>query len=249
MTTPWGNISNLINVNYQPPNQNFNKNLVKGRILRLITVENDHYAQALEQGAGHKLFSIIVENDVTVAILIKNKCFMRQRALLIPNNTISNYKTCPAELQQYIEKAGNGKARPALSLIKYHVYYERAIKAVFDDFIVCDDDETAKKLVNDPQIRMRCVTISGNIYDPEGPMTGGEELSLQRCILSRIKDIKRIEEEIKHNNQRQSDCKQEIANQRRKQSEFFDQKQKVDILDHKLKNLRARYDSDGREML
>ena len=67
----------LISINYQPPNKNFDKSLVKGRMLTLVQVKEEKYSIALEAAAGESLFSIVVENDTTCGVLIKNKCFNR----------------------------------------------------------------------------------------------------------------------------------------------------------------------------
>jgi chromosome segregation ATPase len=77
MPTAYGNLSALLNVDYQPPSQNFDRGLVKGRVIRLINLREERYAVALEQAAGENLFSVIVENEVTCGVLIKGKCFLR----------------------------------------------------------------------------------------------------------------------------------------------------------------------------
>ena len=89
MPTQFGNITGLLNVDYKPPAQNFDRNLVKGRVVRLISAKEDRFAVALEQAAGERLFSIIVENDVVCSLLIKQGSFMKQRATLIPNNKLA----------------------------------------------------------------------------------------------------------------------------------------------------------------
>lgn len=60
-----------------------------------------------------------------------------------------------------------------MSLITYNAYYDKSIKSVFGDVIVCEDADTAKKLAFDPRVNMRCVTLDGTMYDPEGVITGG----------------------------------------------------------------------------
>jgi structural maintenance of chromosome 2 len=88
MPTTQGNLQSLVNVNYTPPNQNFNKSLVKGRLVRIIQVKDERYSTALEEAAGSQLFSIVIENDVTASMMIKNNCFLKQYVTLIPNNTV-----------------------------------------------------------------------------------------------------------------------------------------------------------------
>ena len=66
-----GNLQGLLNVDYQPPNANFDRSLVKGRVVRLINVKEEKYSIALEEAAGQMLFAIICETDIVCSILIK----------------------------------------------------------------------------------------------------------------------------------------------------------------------------------
>jgi hypothetical protein len=53
-----GNFQALLNIDYQPPSQNFDRTKVKGRIVRLITVKDDRFSIALEQAAKNYLLSL-----------------------------------------------------------------------------------------------------------------------------------------------------------------------------------------------
>ena len=81
-----------------------------------MTVKEDRCSIALEQAAGEKLFAIIVQNDVTCSVLLKNNCFLKNRAILIPNNKCG-YEEFPADIIDYVHKVSLGKAKHALSLI------------------------------------------------------------------------------------------------------------------------------------
>lgn len=48
---------------------------------------------------------------------------------------------------------------------------------------VCDDADTAKKLAFDPRVNMRCVTVDGTVFDPEGIISGGSEQKKTDSIL------------------------------------------------------------------
>lgn len=53
------------------------------------------------------------------------------------------------------------------------MHVENALKYVFGDVIICEDTETARRLAFDPKIKMTCVTLEGDIYEPYGVITGG----------------------------------------------------------------------------
>jgi len=184
-----GNLQGLLNVDYQPPNANFDRSLVKGRVVRLITVKEERYSIALEEAAGEKLFAIICETDIVCSILIKNKCFIKHKAILIPNNRINNFKEASSEVIDYVANVTKGKAKHALSLISYNAYYDKSIRSVFADVFVCDDADTAKKLAFDPRVNMRCVTVDGTMFDPDGVISGGCDQKKNESILERIKII------------------------------------------------------------
>ena len=48
-----------------------------------------------------------------------------------------------------------------------------AMEYVFGSTLVCADPETAKKVTFDPAIRMKSVTLEGDVYDPAGTLSGG----------------------------------------------------------------------------
>jgi structural maintenance of chromosome 2 len=47
------------------------------------------------------------------------------------------------------------------------------MKYIFSNVIVCEDTETAKKLAFDPYVKMKTVTLEGDIYNPNGVLEGG----------------------------------------------------------------------------
>jgi len=62
----------------------------------------------------------------------------------------------------------------ALSLVGYDGSVENAMKFVFGNTFVCSDMETAKKVTFDKNIMARSVTMTGEIFNPHGTLTGGE---------------------------------------------------------------------------
>ena len=63
----------------------------------------------------------------------------------------------------------------APKLIKFNLALEPSMKFVFGDVFICEDNETAKKVAYDPRVRMRCVTLDGDVYNPSGILTGGND--------------------------------------------------------------------------
>lgn len=117
-----------------------------------------------------------------------------------------------------------GKAKYALHCISFNPFYEKPIKSIFGDVFICDDAEIAMKVAYDPRVNMRCVTLDGTVYDPDGVVIGGQDIKKDSAILNRITDIQQIENDLKTNQDKQSNCKNEIRSLQEKQRQYFEQK-------------------------
>jgi len=178
---------NQLDINFKSPSPDFDRKLVRGRVIRLFTIREDKYAKALEEVAGGKLWSIVVETEAISSTLLKRNSFGRS-VCLIPNNKIQS-RDVPQELLDYVSSVTNGKAIHALSLVKFNLNVEQSLRYVFSDAFVCDDAETAKKVAFDPRVRMRCVTLEGDCYNPSGILKGGAEANEGPSILSKVREI------------------------------------------------------------
>ena len=165
-----------IEVKYSVPVADFDKSLVRGRVVKLFQIKEDRYATALEAVAGSKLYSIVVDNDVAASLLVKHGCF-EYRVNLIPNNKVV-FKEVKREVVEYIRNVTRGKAKLALELVKYHMHVENTMKHIFGRTLVCEDADTAKKLAFDPYVKLRAVTLDGDIYEPTGVVEGGWQSSV-----------------------------------------------------------------------
>jgi len=69
---------------------------------------------------------------------------------------------------------------------------------VFGEAFVCEDSETAKKLAFDPRVNMLCVTLEGDVYSPHGTLSGGSGSTSGLEILKKVKDLNKLEEELRY---------------------------------------------------
>lgn len=175
-----------LDIKFTLPGEDFDRTLVRGRVANLFSIKEERYTTALEAIAGNKLYSIVVDNDVVASILLKNDCF-KYRVNLIPNNKIE-CREVKKEIVDYVRNVTRGKARFGLELIKYHVHVENSMKHIFGNVIICEDSETAKKLAFDPYVKMKTVTIDGDIYNPTGVLEGGHTADLYG-VLKKVKEI------------------------------------------------------------
>ena len=114
-----------LDVKYTIPTEDFDRDLVKGRVAKLFQIKEERYAAALEAVAGKKLFYIVVDNDVASSLLLKHDSFPN-RVNLIPNNKIKA-KEIKKEVVDYVRNVTKGRARFATEVIKYHSQLENTM--------------------------------------------------------------------------------------------------------------------------
>lgn len=71
-------------------------------------------------------------------------------------------------------QVGEDNVHTALSLVGYESDLRKAMEYVFGSTLVCDTLDNAKKVAFDKQVMTKTVTLGGDIFDPQGTLTGGE---------------------------------------------------------------------------
>lgn len=183
--------SNKFSCNYSLPEPGFDRSRIKGRVITLITVKDGKYAQALESGAGGRLFSLVVDTDITGQLLLSKRTF--GNVSILPNNKTQPV-ICQEDKKQAIYKTFGNKARLALDLVEHSQENRNTIGLVFGNFFVCETKEIAEKIAYDPNFRKRAVTLEGDSYNPEGTLSGGE--AFKSSSLAEIIEYKKIESQL-----------------------------------------------------
>jgi len=105
---------------------------------------------------------------------------------------------------------------------------------VFGSTFVCADAETAKLVTFNPAVKMRCVTVEGDVYDPSGTLSGGSSPSSSGILIQmqKLNDIMR----------RLEACKTELRtlvatmdSEGKKTEEARKLKQQLDLKEHEIK--------------
>ncbi|KAL8699034.1 MAG: hypothetical protein Q9201_006238 [Fulgogasparrea decipioides] len=162
-----------IDFSYSDPAPSFNRSKVKGLVAQLFTLDEDktQAGTALEICAGGRLYNVVVDSAETGTQLLQNGK-LKKRVTIIPLNKIAAFKAS-AEKIGTAQKLAPGKVALALSLIGYDHEVAAAMEYVFGSTLVCQDAETAKRVTFDPSVRMKSVTLEGDVYDPSGTLSGG----------------------------------------------------------------------------
>ena len=183
-----------IDTNFRDPENNFDRSKVKGKVIRLFSIESERFATALEQVAGPKLYNVVGDNENTSSLLLSRKCF-DQFVYLIPNNKIQS-KTIDQNILKLVHELAGNEAQLAINLIKFDSQYYPTMQFIFGNTLICNTSEIAKKLAYHPNIRTKCVNLEGDIYDPSGSLTGGSNIR-QDSILMRVQEYNYFQEKIK----------------------------------------------------
>ena len=135
---------------------------VHGTVSQLGTVDKK-YSHACEIAAGYRLSHIVVESDqvaqTCIDYLNKNNV---GRATFLPLNRIK--KPTKNEL-----KNNPGIIDFAINLVNFDPIYANIFSHVFGSTIVVDNLENARSILD----RQRIVTLSGDLIESSGAMTGG----------------------------------------------------------------------------
>jgi structural maintenance of chromosome 2 len=186
-----------INFEYSDPEPGFDRSKVKGLVATLMDLkaENHKYSTALEICAGGRLYNVIVEDDDTGAKLLKG-AKLRQRVTLIPLTKISGFVAASQKIGAAQQIAGDpSKVHLALSLVGYDDEVSKAMEWVFGNTLICANAETAKKVTFDNRVKMRSVTLDGDVYDPAGTLSGGSQAQ-SGGLLIKVQELRAVESEV-----------------------------------------------------
>lgn len=178
-----------VDFNYSKPSDSFKASSVKGVVAQLFSLEEQKYeaATALEVCAGGRLYQVVVDSDSTASQLLQNGK-LKRRVTIIPLNKISAFKIT-AEKLGAAQKLAPGKVHLALNLIGYDHEIEKAMEYVFGNTLICADADSAKRVAFDPNVRVKTVTLEGDVYDPMGTLSGGSTSSGSNGILVKLQKL------------------------------------------------------------
>ncbi len=129
---------------------------------------NSKYSLALEIAAGHRLRSIVVENEKIASEQIK---YLKQNKLgiatFIPLNKI-NSRPINEETKR-LSKA-KGAHGLAIDLVTFNPKFKKAFQYIFSNTLVIDNIDVARRLGIG---KARMVTLDGDLAETSGVMHGG----------------------------------------------------------------------------
>ncbi|MED6273357.1 Structural maintenance of chromosomes protein 2 [Characodon lateralis] len=194
---------------YKDPERGWERSKVKGLLANLITVSDVTYATALEVVAGGRLYNIVVDTEVTGKKLLE-KGELQRRYTIIPLNKISAKTLNDKVINTAKSLVGQNNVHTALSLVGYEADLRKAMEYVFGSTLVCDTLDNAKKVAFDKQVMTKTVTLGGDIFDPQGTLSGGAR-SQSASILSSLQEVKDVQDNLKEKEAQLQDVERQLA--------------------------------------
>ncbi|CAI2733808.1 unnamed protein product [Schistosoma spindalis] len=170
---------------YTDPEPNFDRCRVLGPVAKLFRVKDLKYAVALEVVAGNKLQNIVVDTEVTGKILLE-RGQIRRRVTMLPLTKIRGNPISDGVIKNAQSLVGASNVVTALSLIEYDNMLKPVMEYVFGSVLICPDMEIAKRIAFHPGIEKKTVTLEGDVFDPQGTLSGGSRGTASDSLLSRI---------------------------------------------------------------
>ncbi|KAG1124874.1 hypothetical protein G6F42_009222 [Rhizopus arrhizus] len=232
------NLSSL-NFQYSKPTPDFDQSQVKGLVAELITLDKEHFeaSTALEICAGGKLYNVVVENEKVGAQLLDGGR-LKRRWTLIPLNKIQG-QTIPEHKIQTAQEIAPGKVHLALSMVGYQEEVYQAMEWIFGSTFICEDAQTAKDVTFNKQIRVKSVTLDGDVYDPFGTLSGGSKPN-SAGILVKVQELNRVNQEIEHYTEILNSLEEEIRASQSAIADYKKCKQRLDLQSHEFALLEQR---------
>lgn len=210
-----------------------------GLVATLISIAPSNHlaATALEICAGGRLYNVVVETaEVGKALLQRGQ--LRKRVTLIPLDKI-NPNVASEGTMRTVNKVSKGEAKLAIELIGYDAEVELAMNYVFGNTLICPSPEIAKLVTFDGAIRMKSVTLEGDVYDPSGTLSGGSK-SKSGGILIKVQELKGVEGELRAVEESQKGLEREWEEAREVRGKWEEGNKKVALKRHEISLLEER---------
>jgi structural maintenance of chromosome 2 len=233
-----------IDFNYTDPHPNFDRSKVKGLVAQLFTLNKDQVqsATALEICAGGRLYNVVVESAEIGTQLLQNGK-LRKRVTIIPLNKISAFKAS-AEKIGAAQKLAPGKVDLALSLIGYDEEVLAAMNYVFGNTLIANDADTAKKVTFDPSVRMKSVTLDGDVYDPSGTLSGGSSPNSSGVLVT-LGKLNELTKELRSKERQLAALEDNMKKEKKKLDAVRSIKQELDLKTHEIKLTEEQINSNS----
>ena len=183
---------------------NILKKGVHGVLANLISTPKE-YETAIEMCLGAALQNIITDTEEDAKKLIEH---LRKgnlgRASFLPITSVKGKK-----LDNIKQKGIDGIVGIASDLVKYQNKYEQIVLNLLGRTVIVEDMNSAISLAKQNNYSFRIVTLSGDLINPSGAITGGSVAQKTVNILGRGREIEDLQKQIKKLEKQKEDVENE----------------------------------------
>uniref|UniRef100_A0A673HXR3 Structural maintenance of chromosomes protein 2-like n=1 Tax=Sinocyclocheilus rhinocerous TaxID=307959 RepID=A0A673HXR3_9TELE len=212
---------------YTDPEKNWDGSKVKGLVANLFSVTDVSNATALEVVAGGRLYNVVVDNEVTGKKLLE-KGELKRRYTIIPLNKISARTLNNNVVRTAKNLVGPDNVHTALSLVGYESELRKAMEYVFGTTLVCDTLDNAKKVAFDKGVSTKTVTLGGDVFDPQGTLTGGARAQTA-SVLTKLAEVKDLQDSLRTKEAELTAVESELSSLKGTVEKYRQLKQQLDL--------------------
>jgi len=233
-----------IDFSYNDPSPNFDRSSVKGLVAQLFTLDKSktRAGTALEICAGGRLYNVVVDSADTGSQLLRNGK-LKKRVTIIPLNKISAFRATADKIGA-ARKLAPGKVDLALHFIGYEEVVTKAMEYVFGSTLVCEDAATAKLVTFSDAVKMKSVTLDGDIYDPSGTLSGGSSPNSSGVLVT-LQQLNEITKELAIRENALKELQSSMAKEKTKLDSARKTKQDLDLKRHEIKLTEAQINGNS----
>jgi len=115
---------------------------------------------------------------------------------------------------------------------------------VFGSTLVCEDAETAKRVTFDPTVRMKSVTLEGDVYDPSGTLSGGSSPQTSGVLVT-LQKLNELAKDLRAQEQALVNLQATMARDKKKLDAARKAKQELDVKVHEIKITEEQINSNS----
>lgn len=223
---------------YSDPERGFDRSKVSGLVADLITVKDSEAATALEITAGSKLFNVVVDTEVTGKKLL-SKGKLRSRVTIIPLNKITRSIVNDKVVSLAKREVGAENANLALSLVGFDDEVSAAMEYIFGRTLICRDMDMARKVTFNDKIKTRSVTLDGDVFDPQGTLTGGAK-SKSSGILTRLSELREAQDRLQQLQTIATELKEKLSRVSASAAQYTELNEEVELKTQEMTLIRTR---------
>ena len=119
-----------------------------------------------------------------------------------------------------------------------------AMNYVFGNTLVCHDADTAKRVTFDPSVRMKSVTLDGDVYDPSGTLSGGSAPNSSGVLVT-LQKLNEITREVRNKERLLASLEENMRKEKKKLDATRSLKQELDLKSHEIKLTEEQINSNS----